>query len=484
MKLIYGEDKAALAAERISDGTDPVHGPTTTFHGVVIASEIIQPYEDGRALKDAKELEDYAWTVEGRWCISKNHPEDAIISDRDQVCGKTSNASYVKNLKDPKTGRPSRKGVRADVTVFNKRIDADLLKEMKEGKKPDVSIGFFYTRDDTKGEVADGPFKGEKYDYVQRRMFHDHLAIGIDKGRCPSPYCGLGADEMAKKVTGDPFAGFPDWEACVKEVGSKNPKLSKGAVEGICGKLKAEHEKKRMKDQEKEQLMGKATETLSEILKEVKALEGERDALKEPKPWWEITDWRQSENRTIFDSLSDETKNLIIDAGLCPLCIDEAAEGIAKDATIEEINKRITELKKKRLDLQDSIRGFTGEKKDLDSLWNELGDTNDELNIYTEARIKRTLKDQIVVQKTLTLPEETGPKFIQSCASAVEKEHPEWTKEQIQVECENRKKAMVAPAVGDKKTQEEKPTSGVGAKRDELDPLAVLKRAQSFLPKS
>ena len=72
---------------------------------------------------------------------------------------------------------------------------------MKKGLKPDVSIGFFFSKDETAGTVDAGTLKGEAYDYIQRHMFHDHLAVAIDAGRCPSPLCGLGADALNQKLT-------------------------------------------------------------------------------------------------------------------------------------------------------------------------------------------------------------------------------------------------------------------------------------------
>jgi len=241
--LIYQQDSIRLDADRISEEKHPVFGDMTVFHNVVIASEMVQPYKDGKALKHRDELEAYSWTVDGRWIIVGGHPEDAIISDRAQVGGRTVNPKYVKNLKDPKTGRPNRAGVTADIQVFNNKISKQQLDDMKSGKKADVSIGFFYAKDEKAGIVEDGPFKGDAYDYVQRNMFHDHTAVGIEDGRCPSPYCGLGADEICKhSLTNDPFSGFKNWGACITKVMLENPKLTKEAAANICGSLKAKHE--------------------------------------------------------------------------------------------------------------------------------------------------------------------------------------------------------------------------------------------------
>jgi hypothetical protein len=65
-----------------------------------------------------------------------------------------------------------------------------MIDALKDGSLRDVSIGFTYDEDKTPGE-----FKGKEYDIVQRNIFIDHVATAIPKGRCPSPYCGLGFDE-------------------------------------------------------------------------------------------------------------------------------------------------------------------------------------------------------------------------------------------------------------------------------------------------
>ena len=240
--MIYQQDAAKLTPERITGYKHPTFGDVTVFHDVVIASEMVQPYEDGKAWKPRDELEAYAWTVDGAWVVVGAHPSEGIVSDKMQVSGRTINPRYVKDLIDPKTKRPCRAGVRADVEIFNNKVSPELLEDMKNGKKQDVSIGFFYSKDEVKGIVEADACKGEEYDYVQRNMFHNHTAAGLDNGRCPMPYCGLGADELAKNLAGDPFAGFKNFNDCVRTIMEKNPKLSKESAIKICGKLKAQHE--------------------------------------------------------------------------------------------------------------------------------------------------------------------------------------------------------------------------------------------------
>jgi hypothetical protein len=44
-----------------------------------------------------------------------------------------------------------------------------------------------------------GEFQGQHYDYVQRNICIDHLAAPIEKGRCPSPYCGINVDSAEEQ---------------------------------------------------------------------------------------------------------------------------------------------------------------------------------------------------------------------------------------------------------------------------------------------
>ena len=317
MNLTYQEDRIELDVNKITAGTDAVHGKTTTFHDVVIASEMVQPYNDGMALKDRDELEAYTPYVEGGWITLGSHPDTSIISDRTQVHGRTHNVRFTKSLND-ETKRPKRAGVVVDMTIFDEKAPPDLLEGMKNGIKRDVSIGFFFHKDETPGE-----FKGVAFDYVQRNMFHNHVAAAIDEGRCPSPFCGLGADEI-REMIGDPFSGFANFAECQRKIAAKNPELSAERVDKICGSLKAKSED-RIVEEDLVKYASKILRAVMDLSDEVEGLKGERDALKEEQntPWWEPINWKDDEYTTIFDHLSEETRQLITDAGQCPSCDEE-----------------------------------------------------------------------------------------------------------------------------------------------------------------
>jgi len=171
----------------------------------VIASEIVHQYEDGWAYKPAEELKKMAKTASDIGAVPVKvlqHPSDesyGFVLRHDDVHGRAENFQYVKNLMDPKTKRPCRKGVRADIRWFKDRVPEKVVEQIKDNTLKDVSIGFTFEHDMTKGE-----WNGTAYDYVQRNIFLQHVAAPLEKGRCPSPICGIAVDKKIQ-VTGDPW---------------------------------------------------------------------------------------------------------------------------------------------------------------------------------------------------------------------------------------------------------------------------------------
>ena len=195
-EMTFGQTYAALDEKKISTRKDPVYGPVTVFHDVVIVRENVQPYPiDGQMLmgyKSGDQLEQYWPWVDGRWAIAGRHPDTPVIVKPADIAGRTVNPRFVKNLRDHgKTERENIRGILADLEVFNDRVAPAILKSLIAGELPAVSIGFLYGKDFTPGK-----WNGDPYDFVQTNMFHDHLAFAIKKGRCDYPACGIGADEL------------------------------------------------------------------------------------------------------------------------------------------------------------------------------------------------------------------------------------------------------------------------------------------------
>lgn len=161
----------------------------------IIASEIVQQYEDGWAYKPANEIEKMAKIAADIGAIPVKileHPGAAtnyLLVKQSDVYGRAENFQFAKNLADPKTGRPMRRGIRADIRWFKDRVPEKVLTQIRNAELRDVSIGFTFDHDYTRGE-----WNGANYDYIQRNIFLNHLAAPIAKGRCPGPVCGIGYD--------------------------------------------------------------------------------------------------------------------------------------------------------------------------------------------------------------------------------------------------------------------------------------------------
>jgi len=180
-----GFDKATLDDKILVDDDNFLVMPA------VIASEIVHEYPEGMAYKSADELEKAAWTAEGRWVKILSHPDSALLQKISDIYGRIENVKFVKDLVEPKTKRPMRRGIRADVKWFKNRVPADVIGKIRSGALRDVSIGFTYEEDRVPGE-----WNGQKYDYIQRNIFIDHLAAPIEAGRCPGPVCGIAVDSV------------------------------------------------------------------------------------------------------------------------------------------------------------------------------------------------------------------------------------------------------------------------------------------------
>lgn len=165
-----------------------------TIKDIVIAREIVQQYEDGKAYKPAEELEKAAFTADGRWIIPLEHPATGLLVRREDISGKMSNVRFVKDLLDEKTKRPMIRGIRADATWYKDKTPKTVIDALHNRTMSDVSIGFTYEEDRTPGT-----WNGDSYDFVQRNIFIDHLCAPTEVGRCPSPLCGIGADAAIKQ---------------------------------------------------------------------------------------------------------------------------------------------------------------------------------------------------------------------------------------------------------------------------------------------
>ena len=154
--------------------------------------------------------------------------------------------------------------------------------------------------------------------------------------------------------------------------------------------LKAKHED----TLKEEDALRKALRVLLQVMDELQELKGERDAVKEEmqQTWWKDINWKEEDNIPLFDALKDETKQLIIDAGLCPHCGGDEPRSEAERAmshfklTEEEWGKLSDEEKQEYIDKLPP-RGSGGEEDETDD--DEQTDDGEEDPSNTEKTTKK-----------------------------------------------------------------------------------------------
>jgi len=144
-----------------------------------ITRECVLQYKEGKAYRPKDELRKSAFMFDGAWLVSGQHPPEMLITKPEDVSGRLKNTVW-----DEKEGLVS-----GDACLYKAKNTPQFLADVKSGKLKDVSIGFLYHDDWTPGE-----FQGQKYDFVQRDIVPNHVAVGVPQGRCPSPACGLTVD--------------------------------------------------------------------------------------------------------------------------------------------------------------------------------------------------------------------------------------------------------------------------------------------------
>jgi len=71
-------------------------------------------------MKAADELEKAAWTAEGRMVNALSHPASDHNRNIKDINGFMENPRFRKDLNDPKTNRPCRRGIESRYTLLKK----------------------------------------------------------------------------------------------------------------------------------------------------------------------------------------------------------------------------------------------------------------------------------------------------------------------------------------------------------------------------
>ncbi len=145
----------------------------------ILAREGVLKYSQGRAYRAADELQKSLFTFEGAWVVSGKHPTTWVLMDPTLIGGRVDNVEWDSN----------KNVIRGKVHLLKAKVSADFLEAVKTGVLRQNSIGFMYEEDWTPGE-----FNGEKYDFIQRKILVDHIAVGVAFPRDPG--CKLGVDSL------------------------------------------------------------------------------------------------------------------------------------------------------------------------------------------------------------------------------------------------------------------------------------------------
>ena len=146
----------------------------------VITREDVYDYDGMLVYEPAEEIEEATLTARNAWIV-ENHPAEVIVTKTEDIRGSVAAAVFVEDR------------IKADLTFFKDRCSSKYLADVKNGRIKSVSIGFFWEPEERKGE-----FKGKHYDYVMRKIFIDHVAVGSWQGRCAYPVCGVGINGKLK----------------------------------------------------------------------------------------------------------------------------------------------------------------------------------------------------------------------------------------------------------------------------------------------
>lgn len=188
----------------------------------VITREGVYDYDGMLVYEPAEEIEEATLSTRNAWVV-ENHPSEIIVTKTEDIRGTVAEAVFLEDR------------IKAALTFYKDRCSSRYLADVKKGKVKSVSIGFFWEPEEQKGE-----FNGKHYDYVMRKMFIDHVAVGSWQGRCNYPVCGIGINGKLKGAN-----PYPNEHACrlrdpgtLDIVGSEERKHNGKTYRVIFGKPK------------------------------------------------------------------------------------------------------------------------------------------------------------------------------------------------------------------------------------------------------
>jgi hypothetical protein len=232
----------------------------------VITKEGVYPYPDGRAFKSRTELLKATHTARNAKITILDHPDSLVIMSQKQIHGVVEKPFF------------DRDKIRVQLNFDKSVCPKDFVDSVRAGSSSkDVSIGFYYQPD-----MTPGIWEGKPYDYVMRDIVIDHVAVGVLKGRCSFPDCGIGVDAIGiddkmKRIGLDPFGEYKNFADCV----AKNQ--DKSDPEAYCATIKRKIEGSELKGGKK----GLSETNPKEFEEFVKLRKAEGYTEQQAKDYWE-----------------------------------------------------------------------------------------------------------------------------------------------------------------------------------------------------
>lgn len=162
----------SLSPEAITEGEvdgTPVWEIPTIFTREGVQNKSFKPWE---------ELLKAEWTLDGA-PVTLGHPpgHEPSLMHPEVIIGEV--MSHSPNEED--------RSLNGSIGIWKDDPRSNwLIEELHLGLHRDGSVGFTTTLD-----IQSGLYYGEDFINIERDMFFDHFAVGINRGACPAPSCGL-----------------------------------------------------------------------------------------------------------------------------------------------------------------------------------------------------------------------------------------------------------------------------------------------------
>jgi len=184
-----------LAYDQVKIGKPKIVLENTRYLKIaaIISKAGVYKYDDGMALKSARELRKAVRSARYAKLTLVDHPAEKIIMSQDQIFGGVEKPFFENNK------------MHAILSFDKEVVPKETLRKVRAGDFKDVSIGFYYRADFTPGWHRDvNTGKPTHYDYIMRNIMIDHVVAAVGPGmagRCRFPQCGIGVNTIMKRFS-------------------------------------------------------------------------------------------------------------------------------------------------------------------------------------------------------------------------------------------------------------------------------------------